>query len=50
MLSCGWQRRLLVLKTGNVTRRSYMLDVIVVLVTIVSFVAFIAFTGACERL
>jgi preprotein translocase subunit SecE len=39
-----------VLRTLNPTRRSYMLDVIIVLVTIVTFVAFIGFTEGCERL
>lgn len=39
-----------VLSTLNPTRRSYMLDVIIVLVTIVTFVAFIGFTEGCERL
>ena len=39
-----------VLRTLNPTRRSYMLDVIIVLVTLVSFVAFIYFTIGCERL
>ncbi len=38
------------LRTLNPTRRSYMLDVIIVLVTIVTFVAFIGFTEGCERL
>jgi preprotein translocase subunit SecE len=41
---------LMVLRTLNPTRRSYMLDVIIVLVTIVTFVAFIGFTEGCERL
>jgi len=41
---------LLVLKIRSLTRRNYMLDLIVVVVTIVSFVAFIYFTEACERL
>jgi preprotein translocase subunit SecE len=40
----------MVLRTLNPTRRSYMLDVIIVLVTIVTFVAFIGFTEGCERL
>ena len=39
-----------VLITLRLTRRSYMLDVIIVLVTIVTFVAFIGFTVGCERL
>jgi preprotein translocase subunit SecE len=39
-----------ILRTLNPTRRSYMLDVIIVLVTIVTFVAFIGFTEGCERL
>lgn len=39
-----------VLKTFRPTRRSYMLDVIIVLVTITTFVAFIGFTEGCERL
>ena len=34
----------------SLTRRSYMLDVIIVLVTIITFVAFIGFTEGCERL
>ena len=37
-------------RTLRLTRRSYMLDVIIVLVTIVTFVAFIGFTEGCERL
>ena len=39
-----------VLRILNPTRRSYMLDVIIVLVTIITFVAFIGFTEGCERL
>jgi preprotein translocase subunit SecE len=39
-----------ILRTLNPTRRSYMLDVIIILVTIVTFVAFIGFTEGCERL
>jgi len=39
-----------VLWTRGLTRRIYMLDLIVVLVTIVTFVAFIGFTKACELL
>ena len=39
-----------ILRTLNPTRRSYMLDVIIVLVTIITFVAFIGFTEGCERL
>ena len=39
-----------VLWTRGLTRRIYMLDLIVVLVTIVTFVAFIGFTEACELL
>lgn len=37
-------------KIHSMTRRNYMLDLIVVVVIIVSFVAFIYFTEACERL
>jgi len=39
-----------VLLIRSLTRRIYMLDLIVVLVTIVTFVAFIGFTKACELL
>ena len=39
-----------VLWIRSLTRRIFMLDLIVVLVTIVTFVAFIGFTEACELL
>ena len=39
-----------VLWIRSLTRRIYMLDLIVILVTIVTFVAFIGFTEACELL
>jgi hypothetical protein len=63
MPCCAWLRRphsagplpkavknLLNLSIRSVTRRNYMLDVIVVVVTLVSFLVFIGFTEGCERL
>ncbi len=34
----------------SLTRRNYMLDVIIVVVTILTFIVFIGFTEGCERL
>ena len=39
-----------VLKIRSLTRRNYMLDLLIVVVTIITFVAFIGFTEGCERL
>jgi len=41
---------LLYLSNHSLTRRNYMLDLIIIVVTIVMFVAFIGFTEGCERL
>jgi hypothetical protein len=40
----------LYLSSYSLTRRNYMLDLIIIVVTIVMFVAFIGFTEGCERL
>jgi len=43
-------KNLLYLSNRSLTRRNYMLDLIIIVVTIVMFVAFIGFTEGCERL
>ena len=43
-------KNLLYLSSRSVTRRNYMLDLIIVVVTLVSFLVLIGFTEGCERL